>query len=251
VYDDSPASPLFFEDERAIGPICPPEDCCSRDGSCPINRRIPAGIGRDGDGSSAGDLPEAWTPIGRLESTADALDRELRFEMRGTRAYANLMLDAEAIVRMVRNLRHADSRRTAHDDLLNEARKIVAPLKRIHQMLSADRHADLSLVAVQDLGDALLTYARKLRAADEREISGPRREPRKPRTPSSRGNRSPSISEDMKGIAILPESEQEAALRQRICPVTGEPLGSMGKPIKVTVAGRSLFVCCQGCVNAI
>ena len=55
----------------------------------------------------------------------------------------------------------------------------------------------------------------------------------------------------MKGIAILPESEQEAALRQRICPVTGEPLGSMGKPIKVTVAGRSLFVCCQGCVNAI
>jgi YHS domain-containing protein len=29
--------------------------------------------------------------------------------------------------------------------------------------------------------------------------------------------------------------------------VSGEPLGSMGKPYKVTVKGRTFFLCCEGC----
>lgn len=41
------------------------------------------------------------------------------------------------------------------------------------------------------------------------------------------------------------------ALQQRTCPVTGDLLGSMGKPIKVNVNGRFIFVCCQGCVAAV
>lgn len=36
-----------------------------------------------------------------------------------------------------------------------------------------------------------------------------------------------------------------------MCPVTGEPLGSMGDPIPVTVQGRTIQVCCQGCVAAV
>lgn len=32
------------------------------------------------------------------------------------------------------------------------------------------------------------------------------------------------------------------------CPVTGEPLGSMGTPIPVTVKGQTIYVCCRGCV---
>ncbi len=28
----------------------------------------------------------------------------------------------------------------------------------------------------------------------------------------------------------------------------GEPLGSMGGPIKVLIDGSSLYLCCQGCV---
>jgi YHS domain-containing protein len=38
---------------------------------------------------------------------------------------------------------------------------------------------------------------------------------------------------------------------QRICPVTGEKLGSMGRPISVSVSGRTIQVCCQACVAAV
>ncbi len=39
--------------------------------------------------------------------------------------------------------------------------------------------------------------------------------------------------------------------RQRLCPVTGQELGSMGPPIPVTVSGRTVYVCCRACVNAL
>jgi YHS domain-containing protein len=29
--------------------------------------------------------------------------------------------------------------------------------------------------------------------------------------------------------------------------VTEEPLGSMGTPVKATVKGRTVFLCCEGC----
>jgi hypothetical protein len=50
-------------------------------------------------------------------------------------------------------------------------------------------------------------------------------------------------------LAKLSPEDQALAKKQKDCPVTGEPLGSMGKPIKVTVAGRKAFVCCEGCVD--
>lgn len=34
---------------------------------------------------------------------------------------------------------------------------------------------------------------------------------------------------------------------QGTCPISGKPLGSMGKSAKVTVGEKSLFVCCAGC----
>ena len=40
---------------------------------------------------------------------------------------------------------------------------------------------------------------------------------------------------------------QTLAKKQRTCPVTGERLGSMGKPYKVHVKGRDVLLCCQGC----
>lgn len=42
-----------------------------------------------------------------------------------------------------------------------------------------------------------------------------------------------------------------AATRQTTCPVTGEKLGSMGPPIPVSVKGETIYVCCQGCVDAV
>jgi hypothetical protein len=45
----------------------------------------------------------------------------------------------------------------------------------------------------------------------------------------------------------LPEADHAAAKRQKICPVTKKPLGSMGVPPRVVVAGRVVFLCCDGC----
>ncbi|MDB5388589.1 MAG: hypothetical protein JWM11_4235 [Planctomycetaceae bacterium] len=44
-------------------------------------------------------------------------------------------------------------------------------------------------------------------------------------------------------------SKTDAALvrKQRICPVTGLPLDSMGGPMPVVVQGRRVFICCEGC----
>lgn len=69
-----------------------------------------------------------------------------------------------------------------------------------------------------------------------------------PRLPQRR-QPATQIPREMEGVALLPASERELALHQRTCPVTKQPLGSMGKPIRVNVAGRSVFVCCEGCVN--
>ena len=49
------------------------------------------------------------------------------------------------------------------------------------------------------------------------------------------------------GLAQLSESERAQAVKQRICPVSDELLGSMGKPPKFTVNGRDVYLCCAGC----
>ncbi len=48
-------------------------------------------------------------------------------------------------------------------------------------------------------------------------------------------------------------SAEDRALieKQKTCPVTGEPLGSMGEPVKVVVKGQTVFLCCAGCEAAI
>ena len=42
-------------------------------------------------------------------------------------------------------------------------------------------------------------------------------------------------------------SEMFLAEKQKVCPVTGEPLDSMGGPVRVEVAGRTVFICCKAC----
>ncbi|MGH7172602.1 MAG: efflux RND transporter periplasmic adaptor subunit, partial [Gemmataceae bacterium] len=39
--------------------------------------------------------------------------------------------------------------------------------------------------------------------------------------------------------------------KQKICPVTGKALDSMGGPVRVEVAGRVVFICCEGCEPAL
>lgn len=52
-------------------------------------------------------------------------------------------------------------------------------------------------------------------------------------------------------LAKLSADDRAAAERQKICPVSGELLGSMGVPPKVTIEGRDVFICCDGCKDAL
>ncbi|MEM7457273.1 MAG: hypothetical protein AAF456_23220 [Planctomycetota bacterium] len=47
--------------------------------------------------------------------------------------------------------------------------------------------------------------------------------------------------------AELSQSDQLQVAVQRICPVTGAELGSMGSPVKVDAGGEHVFLCCAGC----
>jgi hypothetical protein len=46
---------------------------------------------------------------------------------------------------------------------------------------------------------------------------------------------------------LADEADRAAAKAQKVCPITGEPLGSMGLPIKKVVDGTPVFLCCAGC----
>jgi len=48
-------------------------------------------------------------------------------------------------------------------------------------------------------------------------------------------------------LAELSADDQAAARAQKTCPVSKELLGLMGTPYKVTVHGKDVFLCCQGC----
>ena len=47
----------------------------------------------------------------------------------------------------------------------------------------------------------------------------------------------------------LSEEDREVAKAQKFCAVAGEKgrLGSMGKPYKLVIEGRPVFLCCDGC----
>lgn len=48
-------------------------------------------------------------------------------------------------------------------------------------------------------------------------------------------------------FADLSEADCALAEKQKVCPVSDAPLGSMGKPYKVTVNGQEVMLCCKGC----
>jgi len=48
----------------------------------------------------------------------------------------------------------------------------------------------------------------------------------------------------------ITRSAAEAAIaQQKVCPVSGKPLGSMGAPPAVRIGDRDVYVCCAGCTN--
>ena len=51
-------------------------------------------------------------------------------------------------------------------------------------------------------------------------------------------------------LANLSKSDRAYAKQQVYCPVTEMRLGSMGTPVKMQIKGEDVFICCEGCRNA-
>jgi membrane fusion protein, copper/silver efflux system len=85
--------------------------------------------------------------------------------------------------------------------------------------------------------EAVLTRAEQLREkAKERA------------TASKSAKRDPEVK-IREALAKLDPTERKIAEAQRICPITGNRLGSMGAPPKLDVKGTSVFICCDGCID--
>ena len=64
---------------------------------------------------------------------------------------------------------------------------------------------------------------------------------------SAQGKNSPAEILRLLDKLQLSDQERALALRQRVCPVTNLPLGSMGAPVAVVGAGQPVRLCCEGC----
>jgi hypothetical protein len=64
---------------------------------------------------------------------------------------------------------------------------------------------------------------------------------------ASRGSSTPAPAAPSVSPGSLSEEDRLLAAKQKICPVSGEPLDSMGGPVRLVVEGRTVFICCKGC----
>jgi hypothetical protein len=84
--------------------------------------------------------------------------------------------------------------------------------------------------------------------AGEKSAEGPKIEGPKGETPKPDAAAAGLSAEQLANIRQLPADEQKLAISQKVCPVSGDPLGGeMGKPYKVTYEGRTFFLCCKSC----
>jgi RND family efflux transporter MFP subunit len=66
--------------------------------------------------------------------------------------------------------------------------------------------------------------------------------------PAADGDRDAKVKERIRrALAELSPTDRALAEAQQYCPVTNLALGSMGTPVKVTVKGQPVFVCCAEC----
>jgi len=52
-------------------------------------------------------------------------------------------------------------------------------------------------------------------------------------------------------LAKLSDADRAAAEKQKVCPVSGEPLGAMAVPVKITVKDQEVWLCCPNCEEKI
>ncbi len=69
----------------------------------------------------------------------------------------------------------------------------------------------------------------------------------------SRHSEAAAAAPEQPDLQLHPTPEQAAAataVGNRICPVSGDSLGSMGAPVHVVYKGRLVGLCCSGCPSA-
>lgn len=70
-----------------------------------------------------------------------------------------------------------------------------------------------------------------------------------PKIEAPKGAASLNAEEKAEIAKLGAKADQDLALAQATCLISGENLGSMGVPIKVSAEGKSAFLCCKGCVK--
>jgi uncharacterized protein (TIGR03000 family) len=50
-------------------------------------------------------------------------------------------------------------------------------------------------------------------------------------------------------LSKLSADDQKFAAAQKVCPMTGTPLGVLGVPEKITLKGQPVFLCCEDCIQ--
>lgn len=68
-----------------------------------------------------------------------------------------------------------------------------------------------------------------------------------PATPQADSSDTTDPAKIKANLASLSTEDRALAEKQKICPVSGGPLGGMGAPKKINVAGHDVFICCLGC----
>jgi hypothetical protein len=71
-----------------------------------------------------------------------------------------------------------------------------------------------------------------------------RGEHQSPAVPAVQARSAPDDADALEGLAA---EDQALARRQKLCPVTNKPLGSMGTPTRSIAKGKVVFLCCGGC----
>lgn len=88
--------------------------------------------------------------------------------------------------------------------------------------------------------------------AEEPKADAPKLEAPKADAPKIEAPKSAALSADEKSeiSKLEAKADQDLALAQATCLISGENLGSMGVPIKVSFEDKSAFLCCKGCVKS-
>lgn len=111
---------------------------------------------------------------------------------------------------------------------------LISPMKA-HMEAATDSAIDASRADVPQL---------EVPPIGDMELVTPSSAEPQPSAPQADQSEQPEITA---ALSELSAEDRRLAERQRVCPVTGMQLGSMGIPIKVNVDGRNVFICCEGC----